>query len=154
MQDRTLSEESAEGSLSRAEVLAQEKIKATARAKERKKKKAGAKGGAKVSTSSNLLGIDTVPRRYLYGANFQPALMAKAIADAESDEENGSDAARENTNKLVDELPTHEEREQSFLLEQSRYLRERSDWETFVWTPPPAHESLVNFAARLNDVRR
>ncbi|KAL8290250.1 hypothetical protein RQP46_003189 [Phenoliferia psychrophenolica] len=96
----------------------------------------------------NLLGLDQVPRRYRYGANFQPAAQTKATKDSNSQDTSSKD--EENDNAMVSEVPTEEQLAAIFAAEKTRYDEEEPFWRSFVWTAPRVHETLDNFLAKLD----
>lgn len=102
---------------------------------------------------TDLLGLDQVPRRYRYGANFQP----RPIKDSESQttsSDGGPADDPENDNALVNHIPTAEELAEIFEFEKERYETEQPFWRTYVWEKPRVHESLTRILASLTGVGR
>lgn len=108
----------------------------------------------KVSTwQSNILGLDQVPRRYRYGANFQPQMLKKDKESNSQDTSEENSADDENDNALVNKVPSEEQLAKVFESEKRRYKMEAPYWWTYVWEKPKVDESLTRLLSSLTKVR-
>ncbi|KAK4699079.1 hypothetical protein P7C70_g7187, partial [Phenoliferia sp. Uapishka_3] len=95
----------------------------------------------------NILGLDQVPRRYRYGANFQPS-TTKSKDSASNPVDPSSD--EENDNAKVSTIPTEAQLAVIFESERERYHEEESFWRSFSWKAPPVHRTLSKFISKLD----